>query len=139
MRSQEEAGQEREGVAARLDSLWLRADELYQAGQFELALATLQEVETQEKQLFGQPSSRLHYYRGILQALTKQYRAALSSFERVSATYTEEAAWKRALILLRFEGRRQGAIRALRAIANSSTPRQGEARELLEKLGVEDR
>ncbi len=138
VRSGERQGTEEEEQAARLDSLWVAAGRLYRQEQYTEALALLDQLERLETLLFDQPSSHYHFSKGILQAQAGQYRAAIFSFEQVRASYTEEAAWKRAVTMLRLEGRRAGAIRALREISRAETPRREDARALLEQLGAGD-
>ncbi|MBX2871518.1 MAG: hypothetical protein KTR30_05445 [Saprospiraceae bacterium] len=118
----------------RLDSLWKKADDGYQAGKNAEALSLLVEIEALEEQVFGQASSRFFYYQGILAAKTGQFSAALASFEQVKTNYTEDAKWKKALILLRLENRREEALAILKEISTASTPRQKDALSLLKLL-----
>jgi len=118
----------------QLDALWQKADEWYQKGEYQEALIVLQQVKPLEVQVFQENSSHFYYYQGILQAKTKEYPAALVSFEQVEINYTEDAKWKRALILLRLGDRREEALSMIREISSSSTPRQADAMRLLERL-----
>lgn len=123
-----------ESTLVQLDSLWQKADQFYKEGKNEAALRVLQQVEALEVQRLPQASSRLYYYRGILQAKSEQFLGALSSFEQVKTSYTEDAKWKSALILLRLDGRRAEAMLLIREISTSSTPRKADALRLLEAL-----
>lgn len=137
MRSAEGQAPERAAQASRLDSLWKAADVLYRQGRYQEALGVLEEIGRPESGSLSGDASKLHYYRGILQARAGQYAGAASSFEQVAAEYDEDAAWKRALALLRLEGRREEAVGLLREISGSDTPQKDNARELLERLGEE--
>lgn len=119
---------------AQLDSLWKKADEGYQAERNEEALVLLEEIASLEVTVFQQVSSRLHYYRGILQAKAEQFSAAIASLDQVRTNYTEDAKWKKALLLLQVEGRREEALSILKDISTTATPRQEDAIELLKSL-----
>ena len=137
VRSAEGQTPERAAQAARLDSLWKAADALYRQGRYQEALGVLDETGRPENGPLSGNASRLHYYRGILQARAGQFAGAVSSFEQVAVEYNEDADWKRALALLRLEGRREEAVALLRGISDSDTPQKDRARELLERLGEE--
>lgn len=121
-------------VLVQLDSLWKKADQEYGEEQYQDALDVLQQIEAIEVQLFQQASSRFYYYKGILLAKDEQFLAALTAFEQVRANYTEDANWKRAVILLRLAGRQEEALSMIREISTASTPRQADALRLLERL-----
>ena len=138
LRSGQQPAEPSSDWAARLDSLWEAADRAYQRGAYSTALGILEKAEALEIQGFQQARSRFHFYIGILQARTGDYEEALLSFEKVTTSYTEEAEWKKALILLSMEGRREEAQAVLQQISTSNTPRQKDALNLLERLRAMD-
>lgn len=137
VRSAEGQTPERAAQASRLDSLWKAADALYRQGRYQEALGVLDKTGRPENGPLSGNASRLYYYRGILQARAGQFAGAVSSFEQVAVEYNEDADWKRALALLRLEGRREEAVALLREISDSDTPQKDRARVLLERLGEE--
>lgn len=127
-----------EPTVARLDSLWKKADQQYQEENIEEALALLVEIETLEMIAYPQASSRLYFYRGIMQAKAELFSAAVASLEQVKTNYTEEANWKKALLLLHMENRREEAVSIIRSISTSSSPRKEDALKLLDTLSSMD-
>lgn len=125
---------DQDSIQQLLENLWFEADQQYQADAFPKALNTLNQVAELETIFFSKTSSDLHYHRAIVYMQLSNFPDAIKDLEKVESDYTEEAKWKRSLILLAKMEQQEKAIRLLKEIATNGLLRKDAAATLLDQL-----
>lgn len=112
---------------------WQTANTAYQEEQYNAALQALSTIEMIDPNFELENRGDYFFKKGLVQLKLEQIEAAILSFEAVTeGDYVSNAAWKRALALLKID--KEEAKRALEAIVNTNHSERSAALKILEEL-----
>ncbi|MEM1220927.1 MAG: hypothetical protein AAGH79_18545, partial [Bacteroidota bacterium] len=115
----------------KLDVLWTKVNVAYQKQDYAEGLQIMEELASFQRE---KDSGLFPYAQGILLAQKGELQAAIVTLQKVQSEYTDEANWKRAMLLLSLPAKRAKALALLRQIAQANVPRSQQAKVILEQL-----